>query len=183
MPSLLLVAALLAQGAVPTDTIGVTPPQHEPLPQLEPPRRARRFGVHLGLNATLTFDVALGRYFYGGASTQLTGLGALGDPKRNYTVSLLLFGGVALPLYESRNLRLTADLTPALGFTRSAPVNFLTVGFLAGLRLVHSSGFTVGLKLPLVGYAGSPTAQRGSLYYYYIQAIPTVPVLTFGYSF
>lgn len=143
----------------------------------------RRVGFHLGLNATLTVDLALGRYAYGGLSTQLTGLGALADPQRNYVVSALLFGGVAVPVVERASMRLTADLTPAVGWLYSAPVNMLTVGFLAGLRLVHRSGFTAAIRLPVVGYAGSPQAPRGSVYYYYLSAIPTAPLLTVGYTF
>jgi hypothetical protein len=36
-------------------------------------------GVHIGLNGTLTADLALGRFFYG-VSTQLTGMAALAEP-------------------------------------------------------------------------------------------------------
>lgn len=144
---------------------------------------ARRYGVHLGLNATLLGDARVGRYGYVGLATQLTGLGALVAPERNFVVSAVAFGGVALPLVQRDALRLTADLTPALGVVHSEPVNLLTVGLLAGLRLVHRSGFTAALRLPLVGYAGSPQARRGSVYYYYLSAIPSVPIVTLGYTF
>ncbi len=147
------------------------------------PPASRRFGVHLGLNATLTVDARFGRYFTAGLSTQLTGLGALADSERNYIVSALAFGGVALPFVDNGRVRITADLTPALGYVRSAPVQFVTVGLLAGVRLVHRSGFTAGLHLPVVGYAGAPDARRGSVYYYYLSAIPTAPLVTLGYSF
>lgn len=147
------------------------------------PPASRRFGVHLGLNATLTVDARFGRFLYTGLSTQLTGLGALADSERNYVVSAVVFGGVALPFVDNGRVRLTADVTPALGYVRSAPVQFVTVGLLAGVRLVHRAGFTAALHLPLVGYAGAPDAQRGSVYYYYLSAIPTVPLLTLGYSF
>lgn len=152
----------------------------------QPPPRAAprpRFGLHVGLNATLTFDAAVGRYAYGGVSTQLTGLGALADPQRNYVVSALVFGGAAIPVVERDALRLTVDVTPSVGWLYSAPVNMVTVGLLAGVRLVHRSGFTAALRLPLVGYAGSPQAPRGSVYYYYLSAIPTAPILTLGYTF
>lgn len=139
--------------------------------------------MHLGLNATLTADVAIGRFAYGGVSTQLTGVGALFDSQRNYVVSALLFGGVALPLIERSSLRLTADITPSFGWLYSAPVNLLSVGLLAGIRVVHRSGFTAALRLPVVGYAGSPQAPRGSVYYYYLSAIPTAPIITLGYTF
>jgi hypothetical protein len=144
---------------------------------------SRRYGIHLGLNATLTFDATWGRWVYTGLSTQLTGLGALFDPERNYVVSALVFAGVALPLVEREAFRLTVDGTPSVGFLRSAPVHFVTVGLLAGLRLVHRSGFTVALRLPVLGYAGAPQAARGSVYYYYLSAIPTVPLVSLGYTF
>jgi hypothetical protein len=148
-----------------------------------PAAPARRFGLHLGLNATLTFDLSLGRWLYGGVTTQLTGVAFLANPDRNYVVSALVFGGVALPLVEGPSVRLTADVTPMASYFHSAPVNMLNVGLLAGLRMVHASGFTLALKLPLVGYAGAPDAQRGGLLYYYTGAIATVPLLTVGYSF
>lgn len=152
-------------------------------PPAAPSRAPRRYGVHLGLNATLMGDARIGRYVYVGLATQLTGVAAIFDPQRNYVVSAVAFGGVALPLVERDALRLTADVTPALGVVHSAPVNFLTVGLLAGVRLVHRSGFTAALRLPLVGYAGSAQARRGSVYYYYLSAIPSVPILTVGYTF
>jgi hypothetical protein len=148
-----------------------------------PPPRAVRVGVHVGLNATLAVDVLIGRIGYVSVATQLTGFGALADPQRNYIISALAFGGVALPLLDRPALRVTADLTPSLGYVRSAPVNFVTVGLLAGVRLVHRSGFTAALRLPVVGYAAAPQAQRGSALYYYLTAIPSVPLLSLGYTF
>lgn len=182
MSSLVLLAVLLGQNAA-VNNAATSEPLGSLTPIAAPTLAPRRFGVHLGVNATLTFDVTLARYFYGGATTQLTGFGALASPNANYIASALLFAGVALPLYEGPSLRLTADLTPAFTYFHSNPVNMLNVGLLAGVRVVHASGFTVGLKLPLVGYAGAPDAQRGGLLYYYVGAILTVPVLTFGYSF
>ena len=107
----------------------------------------------------------------------LAGIGALVDSSHNWVVSAQLFAGGSLPLVENANLRLTLDVTPALTYVYSAPVNLFSIGLLAGLRIVHSTGFTIALRLPLIGYAGSFEPSRGSLYYYYISAIPTVPVL------
>lgn len=155
-----------------------------PVPPVEPPGwQPRRFGVHLGVNATFTFDASIGRLFYVGAATQLTGLAAPFVPERNFNLTLLAFGGVALPILERESLRFTADITPAFAYTRAAPVNLLSVGLLAGVRLVLRSGFTFAVKLPLVGYAGAPDAQRGGLLMYYVNAIVATPVITFGYSF
>jgi hypothetical protein len=179
VPTLLSIAfTIVAPVVLPASA----PPTVAP-PTVTAPRPLRRYGLHLGLNATLTFDATIGRYVYAGATTQLTGLGALADSERNYVVSALVFGGVALPLVERDSLRLTADVTPAVGFIHSAPVNFVTVGLLAGVRLVHRTGFTAAIHLPLVGYAGAPQARRGSVYYYYLSAIPTVPLITVGYTF
>jgi hypothetical protein len=177
-----LVFAFVAPVSLPAPSAPVTPPPTTAA-LASIPRPMRRFGLHLGLNATLTFDASFGRYVYAGVTTQLTGLGALADPERNYVVSAVAFGGVALPLIERDALRFTVDVTPAVGFVRSAPVNFVTVGLLAGVRVVHRTGFTAALHLPVVGYAGAPQARRGSVYYYYLSAIPSVPVLTLGYTF
>jgi hypothetical protein len=155
-----------------------------PVPPAEPPGwQPRRFGVHLGINATFAFDASIGRLFYAGVATQLTGLAAPFVPDRNFNLTLLAFGGVALPILERESLRFTADIAPSFGYTRAAPVNLLSVGLLAGVRLVLRSGFTFAVKLPLVGYAGAPDAQRGGLLTYYINAIVAAPAITFGYSF
>lgn len=167
----------------PIDPNAPTATSRPPPPIEAPAWRTRRFGVHLGLNGTFTFDASIGRFLYVGATTQLTGLAAPFVPDRNFNLSLLAFGGVALPLVERESLRLTADIAPSFAYTRAAPVNLLSVGLLAGVRLVHRSGFTFAVKLPLVGYAGAPDAQRGGLMFYYINAIVVVPAITFGYSF
>lgn len=87
------------------------------------------------------------------------------------------------PLLERANLRLTFDGGVHGLFLHALPVNDFGVGVLAGLRVVHKSGFTFAFKLPLIGYVGSPQAPRGGVEYYYVAAIPTVPLVTFGYSF
>lgn len=193
MHSLVLVCALLGNGSLATDTAVTEPmrtastqPEVAPPPppvDLRPAPRIRRYGVHLGLNLTFTFDLSVGRYFYGGATTALTGLGVIGNPNGNYTLSLLAFAGVGIPLVERDSLRFTFDVTPELRYVHASPVNLLGVGLMAGVRLVHRSGFTFAVKLPLAGYAGAPDARRGSLLNYYISSIPTVPIITFGYSF
>ena len=136
-----------------------------------------------GPTVTLTTHCGQDRYSDCGLGTQLTGFAALAGPERKYVGSALVFAGGALPLGERESLRLTADITPSVGWLYSAPVNMVSAGLLAGVRLVHRSGFTAALRLPLVGYAGSPQVPRGSLYYYYITAIPTAPLLTLGYTF
>jgi hypothetical protein len=166
-----------------------TPPADGPSsPVLVPPPeprawRPRPFGLHLGINATLMFDATIGRYVYAGFATQLTGAAFFADQNRNVIVSALAFGGVAIPLIEREDLRFTADFAPMVSYFHAAPVNMLNIGVLAGVRVQHRSGFTFGVKLPLVGYAGAPDAQRGSLMYFYYGAIVTVPAITFGYSF
>jgi hypothetical protein len=163
-----------------------TQPAEYPVLIREPEQRRwrmRRLGVHLGINGTFTFDVSASNIWYFGAATQLTGLGFFFNTERNFNLSLLAFGGVALPIIEREDLRFTFDAAPAFTYTHAAPVNLLSIGVLAGVRLVHRSGFTFAVKLPLVGYAGAPDAQRGGLLMYYTNAIVTVPAITFGYTF
>lgn len=164
-----LLVLLVLQGAVPTS--------------VEAPAQARHFGVHLGLNATAAFDAELGDLFYGEVATQLTGLGALVAPEQGLVLSGFVMGGVTLPLVENPGYRLQFDVGPHLTLLRSYPVNLLSGGVVAGLRWVHARGLTLGLKLPLVGYAGSIDQPRGGLLYYYVAAIATAPLLTVGYSF
>lgn len=166
----------------PQETIPAAPIRTQPA-AVQQHWRTRRFGVHLGINATLLFDVSAANVLYFGAATQLTGLAWFFDTARNFNLSLLAFGGVALPIIEREQVRFTLDAAPALTYTHAAPVNLLSVGVLAGVRVVHRSGFTFAVKLPIVGYAGAPDAQRGGLLMYYTNAIVTVPAITFGYSF
>lgn len=148
-----------------------------------PSAQHRRFGVHLGLNATAAVDAELGSLFYGQFATQLTGLGNVVAPNQGLVLSAFVMGGVTLPLMERPGHRLNLDVGPHLTILRSAPVNMLAGGLAAGLRLVFANGLTFGLKLPVVGYAGSLDQPRGSLLYYYVAAVPTLPLLTVGYSF
>lgn len=129
------------------------------------------------------FDTTLRNLWYFGAATQLTGLAFIANTERNFNLSLLAFGGVAIPLVDNDSVLFSFDAAPAFTYTHAAPVNLLSIGLLAGVRLVHRSGFTFAVKLPLVGYAGAPDAQRGGLLMYYTNAIVTVPAITFGYTF
>ena len=147
------------------------------------PAAARRLGVHLGLNATAAFDAELGGLFYGQVATQLTGVGNAWAPDQGLVLSAFVMGGVTLPLVESPGFRLHLDAGPHVTLLRSAPVNMLAAGLAAGLRLVYARGLTLSLKLPVAGYAGSLDQPRGSLLYYYVAAVPTMPVLAVGYSF
>lgn len=178
------VAALSAStGSMLSSSSGAVTPNRTVLSSRSSEMQVRRFGIHLGLNATLTVDVSPTRWFQAGCTTQLTGLGYLFDSQRNWVASVLLFAGAALPLIEGSAVRLTADIAPMVSYFHSAPVNMFNAGLLVGVRLVHASGFTLGTKLPLVGYAVAPDAGRSGLLYYYTGAIPTVPLLTVGYSF
>ncbi len=140
-------------------------------------------GLHLGLNATLTVDAELGDLFYGAFATQLTGIGSAFAPDAGFVLSGFLMGGVALPLRETTRTRLTLDVGPHLTLLRTAPVNALAGGLVAGVRMVWSNGLTVAVKLPVAGYAGSLDQPRGGVLYYYVAAVPTVPLLSVGYTF
>lgn len=144
---------------------------------------ARRRSVQLGLNATLTADWRLGRHARVGLTTQLTGLGALVDPGRNWVVSGVLTGAFTHRFYGGPRVSWWVDAGPSFGVISSDPVLLVSVGLSAGVRMVHRSGFTAAAQLPLVGYAGSPTVPRGAMLYYYVGAIATVPLLSLGYSF
>ena len=143
----------------------------------------RRMGVHLGLNATAAFDAELGERFYGQIATQLTGLGNIVAPREGLVLSAFVMAGVTLPLMERPGSRLNLDVGPHLTLLRSYPVNLMAGGVVAGLRWVFANGLTLGLKLPIAGYAGSLNEPRGSVLYYYVAAVPTVPLLSVGYSF
>lgn len=143
----------------------------------------QRIGVHLGLNATAAIDAEFGELFYGQFATQLTGAGNIVAPRQGLVLSAFLMGGVTLPLMERSSSRLHLDVGPHVTILRSFPVNMLAGGVVAGLRWVFANGLTLGLKVPVVGYAGSLNEPRGSILYYYVAAVPTVPLFSVGYSF
>lgn len=171
-----LLVVLLLQGAVPQA-------ESPEVDHVQSGASARHYGVHLGLNATAAFDAELGGPFYALLATQLTGLGTVVAPHQGLVLSAFVMGGVTFPIAQGQSYRLNFDAGPHVTLAHSFPTNMLSVGAVAGLRLIYDSGLSFGLKLPLVGYGGSIDQPRGSLLYYYVAAVPTVPVLSAGYSF
>lgn len=184
LPALLLALAVVQVAPTTAPPLETQPPETQaPETEISHPLRERTLGIHVGINATVAFDARMGRFFYAEAATQVTGVGALVDSHNNWVASLMLLAGVSVPLLERANVRLTFDAGVNGVFLHAQPVNDLGVGILAGLRLVHRSGFTFAFKAPLIGYVGSVQVQRGGITYYYIAALVTVPLITLGYSF
>jgi hypothetical protein len=163
------------------------------LREVEPaaaPERERIAGIHFGMSVSLAVD-AEWRMFYGFANgnvllplTTLTG-----------NASWLAFsigGGVTLPLVAHSHWR--ADLfAQVLPLYMGGAYSYLGIGAGIGLRYAAASGFTLGLKLPVIGYAArvghSPYGYDPSFRanegfgYYYLASLLGMPLLSVGYRF
>ncbi|MCC6811933.1 MAG: hypothetical protein IT381_31205 [Deltaproteobacteria bacterium] len=58
-------------------------------------------------------------------------------------------------------------------------------GIGVGFRFEHQSGFSLGFKIPAFGYMGSPYIRRtrDGIVLFYMNAIASLPIVSFGYRF
>ena len=140
-------------------------------------------GVHVALNANLMADLSIGKYAYLGLAVQTFAIAHAISPSGGFPTSGTVFGGIALPLRRSEFWKLTLDVLPHVALIQLNGSVIFSGGVIGGLRLIHASGFTLGLKLPVFGYGGSVTVPRASVLFYYISSIFAVPLVTVGMTF
>jgi hypothetical protein len=157
---------------------------------VEAPARERIVGVHFGMTVSLEVD-AQWRLLYGFVNGNV--LFPLTTVAGTDTW-IALAGGAGITLPLARGSRWHADL-----FGLVAPLylggsyTYLGMGFGAGLRFDAHSGFSFGIKVPLIGYAArignspygydSPFHAAYGFGYYYLSAVMGLPVLSVGYRF
>jgi hypothetical protein len=157
---------------------------------VEAPERERIIGVHFGATVSLAVD-AQWRRFYGFVNgnvlfplTTVTGTDAW--------VALSAGGGITFPL--ARGSRWHFDLFgTVLPLYLGGSYTYLGLGFGFGLRFETHSGFSFGVKLPVIGYSmrighspygyDSPFHAGYGFAYYYLGGAMGMPLLSVGYRF
>jgi hypothetical protein len=158
---------------------------------VEPPPGARRIvGLQVSPLGTLAIDADYKR-IYGFASTSLMMpiLTASGDG----TWSASAFAaGVSLPVRKKSRWRLDV-FGGVMPLRTTSHYTYVGFGLGTGVHYNAGSGFTLGIKFPVVGFAtrigSSPTGYdapfryNDSLGYYYLAAAAGMPLFTMGYRF
>lgn len=193
IPRALVVAVRLDE----IEKVPVSPPAPPPVvtPEMppsapedaEPPMKPRYFGVHLGMAPGVALDVDY-EYFHAFASTSwlfplvtsgqmvafTAGMGASipFSPRWRFDV----FGHVA-PIFESVSGYSGTGLQPHVGF-----------GLGIGLHYTAPSGFSIGVKLPVIGAATTTSTQANAsvgeiVGWYYLASAFSLPVFSVGYRF
>jgi hypothetical protein len=156
-------------------------------PQAETPPSTRYVGLHTGLNLGLVQVDMMRDHLYGFAST------ALGTPLlSNGQIFVANVGfGYSIAISSPGESMWYFDL---FGQVMPGAMNgsYLGVGAGVGLRYLHRSGFTLGLKLPVFGMslgdavssaAGGHFDGSTSLGYYYLGNLMSATPLTIGFRF
>lgn len=143
----------------------------------------RSIGVHVAVNVgVFSLDVQAGRLYAFAAGS--LGVPLLSDGRFG---AFALGGGLALPISAPGESMWTMDLfalaNPGWGLgPNSAP--FVGLGVGAGFRYLHRSGFTFGLKLPVIGGAVNGGASTPSAVgTFYLANLIALPGVSFGYRF
>jgi hypothetical protein len=137
----------------------------------------RHFGLQLGLAPAVTLDVEAG-HFYGFLSADVV------LPMAD--TSLLGFsGGAGATFALSPRSHWNIDVFAHLDVARLG--DFAVGGGVGlGFHYTASNGFTLGFKIPILGYsstAGSDGNSANSVAYYYLGAVMSLPVVSLGYRF
>jgi hypothetical protein len=188
-----LTAARLAEPAAPPPATTPPPPSATTVqpPDEEPkrePERPRYFGVHLGMAPGVALDLDY-EYFHAFASTSwlfpLVSSGQLFAFTAGMGASIPLTGTT-----RSSGWRLDFFAHVAPGFEKVSGASTMQahVGIGAGFGLHYTApgGWTIGVKLPVIGAATTPYSNStvGELVgWYYLASAMSLPVFSFGYRF
>ena len=149
-------------------------------PDLSPPpplAHNRHFGLQLGLAPALTLDLEAG-HFYGFLSADLVLPMA--------TTQLLGFSaGAGATFALSPRSHWNIDIFAHLDIAR---VGEYAIGGGVGLGFHYTAnnGFTLGFKIPILGYSSTGSSTSGSadsVAFYYLGAVMSLPVVSLGYRF
>jgi hypothetical protein len=160
---------------------------HEEAIEEPPPSRPRYFAALITLAPGVGFDFDYS-YFHAFISTSL-----LFPLVSSGSVFALTGGaGATFPLSEHWRFDFFAHVVPFFykwaTFGSQSTHTYIGVGAGIGFHYTASSGWTVGVKLPIVGASagdygsGDQTVGAATGYYYWSSAM-SLPVLSFGYRF
>lgn len=153
-----------------------------------PPPRPRYFGAHLGMAPGVAFDLD---YSYFHAFTSFAWLFPLVSSGQlvAFTVGL----GASFPFSDHWRFDIFAHVAPLFwrGYNSSGLVSgydpFVGVGGGIGLHYTAPNGFSIGVKLPVIGAAagnyGGSTGVGQSAGFYYLASAMSLPVFSVGYRF
>jgi hypothetical protein len=154
------------------------------------PEKMRVFALQFSLLGTVAADVEYKR-FHGFASTSLL-LPIMTASGNNTWLAASLGGGVTIPLSATSRWKLDV-FGEVLPLRTTSYYTYLAFGVGAGFHYTASSGFTLGITVPVVGFStrlgSSPTGYdasfryNDSVGYYYLAAFAGMPLVTMGYRF
>jgi hypothetical protein len=173
----------LAEPAAPPATAAATtaaPAAGAPAVVAPGPARDRHVGLQLGLAPGLMLDLESG-YFYGflhaDAVLPMASSGSL--------LGFSIGGGVTFPIMSHSRWKMDV-------FLHFDPVRLgdevnLGGGVGLGFHYTAANGFTLGFKVPVIGYSGSSNSYNNSagagVAMYYLGAVMGLPVISLGYRF
>ena len=147
-------------------------------PPLPPPFvHNRHFGLQLGLAPAVTLDVEAG-HFYGFLSADLV------LPMAD-TQLLGFSGGAGVTFALSPRSHWNMDIFAHLDIARFSEYD-IGGGVGIGFHYTASNGFTLGFKIPILGYSGTNESNNNSaegVAFYYLGAVMSLPVISLGYRF
>jgi hypothetical protein len=155
-------------------------------------QKPRYFGVHLGMAPGVALDVDYS-YFHAFASTSfLFPLVTSGQVFTAFTAGV----GATFPLNEHWRFDLFGHVAPMFwqqyGYSTGGQqlTPYVAIGVGMGFHYTASSGWCIGVKLPLLGGAvtgdrpyGGTSSVGEAVGYYYLASAMSLPVFSFGYRF
>lgn len=153
------------------------------------PRQPRHFGIMAGVNIGLfAIDIQAG-HFYAYLSAGM-GVTLLSDMRFGAFAG---GAGYTLQIKRARTLDWYLDMM-AMGVggwqdvTRPSAIvryGYGGVGLGVGFRMEHVSGFSLGFKIPVFGYAFGPQIRRSAdgVGLYYLSSLASLPIVSLGYRF
>jgi hypothetical protein len=162
----------------------VAPPPVATAVAVEPPPRERHFALGLGIAPAFELDVDAG-LFYGFANVSLV----LPMASDGNLFAMAVGGGVSFHVSRTSNWRF--DVFAALTPVKLDSEWDLGIGIGIGMHYTFRSGFTLGFKAPILGYAprvdgGASQSSRSSgesVAVYYLSGAMGLPILSLGYRF
>jgi hypothetical protein len=165
------------------------PPRQPAKPFVYKPRKPRHFGVHAGVNLGLfAVDLHAG-HFYGYLAAGM-GVTLLSDMRFGAFTggagySLQLSRGRTSDWFMDMLVMGTGGWQDALRQSGFVRYGYGGVGLGLGFRFEHGSGFSLGFKIPLFGYAFGAdvlSSARG-VGLYYLASLAALPIVSIGYRF
>jgi hypothetical protein len=176
VPPVPMQLAAAADGEAPMVRTGAT----------QPPERERHFGLNFGFSPSIDLDLDAG-LFHGFVNANLV----LPMASDGQILGFGAGGGVSFHVrpHSRWKLDVFAAVTPTRWGSSDTGGNWV-VGFGVGLGAHYTAknGFTIGFKMPVIGYSagnafGGPSSSGTAVASYYLAGLMGLPVVSLGYRF